>query len=460
MAFEKPLNGFRVLDLAAEAGAMIGRLLSDLGAEVVHMEPPSGDPLRNAPPFLGDRRDPDASLRFAAWSAGKQSVVLEAGDPAFEDWLRGADVIVHTPGWPGIPNVEASSAPQAVWLLVTPFGATGPRSGWKASDLGVMAASGNMFSTGYPDRAPLRCSEPSSYAHVGPEGVFAILSALATGRPQVVDLSMQEVVTVSNMSGVAQAFRGGVKGRRLGAQMGRTREIWHTGDGFVSFGLRGGRARVPSLRTLAALLEEEGLANDAWRDRDWDAFDQFKASDEELAALEAPLKEFFASKTMMELYEKACETGLMLAPVNSPREILASAQAISRRMYRRLGILEGFPVRFAALSSLGDSGAEIAAPAPAPALGARASSAWSPRAVSAPVPAPPGRGAWAGVKIVEFGAGAAGPIAARFFAEHGATVIKVESRTRPEFLRTMWACLLYTSPSPRDVEESRMPSSA
>ena len=449
MAFEKPLQGLRVLDLAAEPGAMIGRLLSDLGAEVIHIEPPAGDPLRRTPPFLGDRRDPEASLRFAAWSAGKRSVTLEAGDPAFEQWLSGADVIVHTPGWPGVPTVETSSAPRAVWLLVTPFGATGPRCGWKASDLGVMAASGNMFSTGYPDRAPLRCSEPSAYAHVGPEGVFAVLSALASGRPQVVDLSMQEVVTVANMSGVAQAFRGGVKGRRLGAQMGRTREIWHARDGFVSFGLRGGRARVPSLRTLAGMLEEEGLATDAWRDRDWEAFDQFKASDEELAALEAPLRELFASKTMMELYEQACETGLMLAPVNSPREILASAQAISRGMYRSLGALEGFPVRFAALSSLGDSEAEITARAPAPALGGDGPSGWAPRETPATLVAPAGREAWAGVKIVEFGAGAAGPIAARFFAEHGATVIKVESRTRPEFLRTMWA-----STSPHGLEGS------
>lgn len=440
------LEGLRVLDLAAEPAAMTGRLLADLGADVVRVEPREGDPLRKRTPFLAGRRDDLASLRFAAWSAGKKSVYAEGA--ILEGLLAGADVVLETPGWPGVPEVDPASAPGAVWLRVTAFGAEGPRSHWRGSDLGVMAASGNMFSTGYPDRAPVRSGEPSGYAHVGPEATFAVLSGLASGRPQVIDLSMQEVVCVANMSGVAQSFREGTVGRRLGAQMGRTREIWHTKDGFVSFGLRGGRARVPSLQTLTGMLEEAGLANDAWRDRDWESFDQFKASDEELAALQEPLEKLFASKTMIELYEKACETNLMLAPVNSPREILASAQTRFRGMYQELGELRGFPMRFAEAAAPGGRPVRIGAQGSPPAAGADAPPHWTPRRASA-AHVPTTGGAWEGVKIVEFGAGAAGPIAARYFAEHGATVIKVESKTRPEFLRTMWA-----STSPHGLDGS------
>jgi crotonobetainyl-CoA:carnitine CoA-transferase CaiB-like acyl-CoA transferase len=103
-------------------------------------------------------------------------------------------------------------------------------------------------------------------------------------------------------------------------------------------------------------------------------------------------------------------------------------------MFSKLGELDGFPVRFALLESPGDQARPPAASRPAPALGSGRAPNWSPRERST---AGPARGAFAGVKIVEFGSGAAGPIAARYFAEHGATVVRVESKSRPEFLRTM-----------------------
>src|SRR5204862_644137 len=83
----------------------------------------------------------------------------------------------------------------SIWVAVTPFGLEGPRSSWRASDLGVMASSGNMYSTGDPDRAPVRSAGNASYAHSAAETAFAVLTALASGRrPADVDVSMQEVV--------------------------------------------------------------------------------------------------------------------------------------------------------------------------------------------------------------------------------------------------------------------------
>src|SRR5439155_13994208 len=96
----------------------------------------------------------------------------------------------------------------SIWVSVTPFGLSGPRSSWRASDLGVMASSGNLYCTGDPDRAPVRCAGNAAYAHSASETAFAALSALASGvRPVDVDVSMQEVVLVANMGAAGRYFR-------------------------------------------------------------------------------------------------------------------------------------------------------------------------------------------------------------------------------------------------------------
>ena len=220
MVDENPLlDGVRVVDLAGEPAAMAGRMLADLGAEVIVVEPPDGHPLRALPD------------RWAAWAAGKHSVVVSGpDDPELARAARAARTSSSTPpGSPGTPAIDPAVAPDTVWVSVTPFGLDGPRAGWRASDLGVMAASGNMYCTGDPDRAPVRCTEPSGYAHVGAEAAFAALTGLASGRPQRVDVSMQEVVFVANMATPARfpADRRSAAQRR-GANIGRTREIWPT----------------------------------------------------------------------------------------------------------------------------------------------------------------------------------------------------------------------------------------
>jgi len=420
---ESLLAGVRVLDLAGEPAAMAGRILADLGADVVVAEPPGGHPLRSEP------------NRWRAWAAGKRSQSVHGiDDPALAAAARDADVVINTPGWPGALVMDPSVAADAVWVHVTPFGHDGPRARWRGSDLGVMAASGNMYCTGDPDRPPVRCTELSGYAHVGPETAFAALTALASGRPQVVDVSMQEVVFSANMANPAQFPVTHFRGNRRGANIGRTREIWPCVDGYVSFGLRGGKARVPSLETLTRLVVDDGIDASALTGRDWADFAPNTASDDELKAIEESVAQYFARHTMRDLYEIACETNLMLAPANSPREIFASAQFTAREWYGPLGDVETFPQQFVIVRSADGEAAPARATTPAPAapgsdapfVGARN----HPYGGSAHQP-----GAWAGLRIIEFGSGAAGPIATRYFVEQGATVLRVESRSRPDFLR-------------------------
>ena len=434
---EALLQGVRVVDLAAEPGQITGRLLADLGAQVVKVEPPGGDPLRRVGPFVGDRRDAEASLRFTAWNAGKTSVVCDPTDSRLDALLASSDVILDTPGWPGALQQNPERAPQAVWVRISPFGLSGPRAHWRGTDLGAMAASGNMYATGYPDRAPLRCTEPSGYAHVGPEAAMAALSGLASGRPQVIDVSIQEAVIVANMGAVWEYARErGNRGSRLGARLGRTREIWRCKDGWLSFGLRGGVARAPTYWKMTKILEAEGVSTPAWSERDWDKFNQNDLTEQDIVEIEAPLAEYFQRHSMLELYEMAAADNIMLATANSPREMYASSHLSARAMFGKLGDIDGFPTRFAIATSVDLHAEPLDAKRPAPEQGSGPLPDWSPRPRSTVVPGGHG-GAWEGTCILELGAGAAGPIASRYFAEQGATVVRVESRSRPEFLRTM-----------------------
>jgi crotonobetainyl-CoA:carnitine CoA-transferase CaiB-like acyl-CoA transferase len=413
--------GIRVLDLGDDAAARAARILADLGADVVRVVPPSGDPLA-ARPAAG-----------LAWTAGTRVAALAADDPALERLLRSADVVFDTPRARGVHAIDPTRAPRAVWVSVTPFGLTGPRSAWHASDLGVMASSGNMFATGHPERAPVRASEPTSHCHTGPEAVYAALSALACGRAGLVDVSMQEAVVIANMSGQAAYPSTGDRGRRSGASIGRSREIWRTTGGWASFGLRGGKARVPTLELLARLAAEEGIPGaEALTGRDWSRFNANTVTEDELRAIEETTAEFFSRHTMAELFEIACEHNWMLAPIMSPREIVASKQLAARHFFRPVGDVERFPASFVSVSSADGHVASAAPSGPARRVGPEV--AFGARSIGA-VPRPPGAGAWAGTRILEFGSGAAGPIASRYFVEQGATVLRVESATRPDFLR-------------------------
>jgi crotonobetainyl-CoA:carnitine CoA-transferase CaiB-like acyl-CoA transferase len=414
---QRLLADLRVVDLGGEPSARAARVLGDLGATVVRVVPPTGDVLR-------------ANVA-RAWNAGKEVEQLASDHHDLDELLAAAEVVFDSPGAAGTHQLDPARAAGAVWVSITPFGLDGPRASWRASDLGVMASSGNMFCTGDPDRAPVRCTEPAAYAHTAGEAAYAALSALWSGVPQRVDVSMQEVVLVANMVAPANFPKTGNRGGRRGANIGRTREIWPALDGFVSFGLRGGKARVASLETITKLVAADGIPADALTSQDWITFNQNTAGDEQLDAIATAVAAYFSRHTMQELYDIACETNLMLAPANSPKEIYASVQLASREFFGPVDDTERFPRSFVVVRSADG----IAAPVRPESVGTESdrTSATYPR--SAPIPH--GSKAWEGVHILEFGAGAAGPIATRYFSENGAIVLRIESRTRPDFLRAM-----------------------
>jgi len=421
------LDGIRVVDLAGEPAAIAGRVLADLGADVVLVEPPDGSPLRTLPHV------------WAAWGAGKRSVVVDGpDDPRLDALLAEADIVIDTPGFPGTWTLDAARAPRAAWISVTPFGLDGPRAHWRAADLGVMASSANMWMTGDPDRSPIRCTLPSGYAHTGGEVAFAALSALwaGPGAARRVDLSMQEVVFVANMSGITDHYITGSRGQRSGSNIGRTREIFRTKDGWISCGIRAGAARVKHWGLLHRFLTEEGVPGaEVIGAIDWTTYNPANAPEDELVAIQAALEDWLSRHTNQELYELACEHNLLIAPAMTPREMFQNEQLYFREFYASLGGYEHFPHRFVIVTSADGEAAPAEATRPAPTLGSSA-----PTWPGAPVAIPArdrGPGAWSGVNVIEFGAGAAGPISTRYFVEHGATVLRIESASRPDFLRVM-----------------------
>ena len=315
------LSGLRVVELTDPSGWLAGRMLADLGAEVTLV---TDETLRETLPYA-----------WAAFNAGKR--LAEYDDSS----LASADVVIETAV---TPRYEELGSPTVVWCALTPFGRSGPKAEWRASDLSVQAQSAVMYMTGDADRAPVASSAPTSWHHGCAEAVAGIMAALLqrerTGRGQLVDVSMQEAHLMAAMSRVGQWSLAKSRGKRAGALMrvGDTvqREIWPCKDGHVSFGLRGGPARIPGLKRLVAWMEEEGLATPALTERNWDGYNHNLLTQDEVTAISDPIAAFFMTKTMTELYDAALARGLMLAPANTAREILASRQYASRDLFVRV----------------------------------------------------------------------------------------------------------------------------
>jgi benzylsuccinate CoA-transferase BbsE subunit len=385
------LDGIRVLDLTTEPGFLTGMLLGELGADVVKVEPPAGDAARRRGPFWGGIDDPERSLLWLALNGSKRGITLDVdqapGRAAFLELAVRADVVLESErpgrmaarglGWDALH----AKNPRLVLSSLTPFGQTGPYADWRASDLTAVAMSGNLHCTGDPDRAPVRCALPVSYYHGGIEAAvgvaFALLDRERTGRGQHVDVALQEAMVMPNMATASMSKMTGNRGARAGAFFRQTksvqREIWPCKDGFVSFALRGGPARVPGLVAMTKYMTEHGMASEKLQAIDWKAYNHNLLSQDEVDELTREFGAFFATKTMTELFRAACERNLMLAPANTAREILASEQQAARHFFVDVthegrGVLR-HPGPFAIVTSAEPEATAVAVRRPAPRLG-------------------------------------------------------------------------------------------
>ena len=384
------LDGYRILDLTTEPGFLAGKVLAELGADVVKVEPPGGDAARRRGPFVGGAPDPERSVLWLALNTSKRGITLNLDQPRGRDiFLRlcaQADAVIESAG-PTEPcalvsrglsyDTLSAGNRRLVVCSLSPFGQSGPYAGWRASDLVAVAMGGNLFPTGNPDRAPVRCSLPVAYYHGGVEAAVAVVFALwardMSGAGQLVDVSLQETMVMPNMTSPSQFPLTGFKGGRIGGGFrggqAAFRELWPCADGYVSFAMRGGPARIPGIIAMFKYMDENGMAPEHLKNHDWSTYNHNLVTQAEVDEIEAVLGAFFRSKTMSELFAAACERNLMLAPASTAREIRASRQLAARDFFVELddpgrGIRLTYPGAFAKID-----GAAIGVRRPAPRLG-------------------------------------------------------------------------------------------
>ncbi|HYK98314.1 MAG TPA: CoA transferase [Candidatus Acidoferrales bacterium] len=345
------LDGLRVVELAgrdvwgASAVAHCGRILADLGADVVKAEPPGGDPVRRVPPYIGDRADPDRGLLWIALNASKRGVVLDPADtPRRSALLRDADVVVQ----PSL-LVDPASDPRLVVVTITPYGATGPLADTPASDLEVTAASGSLWLAGEPGGAPVRTTLPQSPFWTGMYGaagaLLAIFERRTTGRGQHVDVSGQQSMVTVHPPAPVFADVAKEEHMRLGPNLlgrsivgARFRNIWPCADGHVSFAIQGGPIGRHTGRMLAAWMAERGFAAPRFGTIDWETFDNRTLSQADVDALEAEIGAFLRTLTKREFFAGVIARNMLGYPVADAADIYDDEQLRARAFWQDVAI--------------------------------------------------------------------------------------------------------------------------
>ena len=230
-AGKRALAGRRVLELADEKGVYCGKLLADMGADVIKIERPGGDATRDIPPFWGDQRHPERSLFFLYTNTSKRGVTLDVssveGQGLFRQLAKTADMVLETfpPGFLeglglGYRDLREVN-PRLVCTSITDFGQTGPYRSFKSSDIVASALGGWMYVTGEEEDPPVKLA--GSQAHMMASTYAAVSSMIAlyrgaiSGEGQHVDISVEETaVSVSHICGVGKWLDDGIIPRRRG----------------------------------------------------------------------------------------------------------------------------------------------------------------------------------------------------------------------------------------------------
>jgi crotonobetainyl-CoA:carnitine CoA-transferase CaiB-like acyl-CoA transferase len=370
------LSPYRVLDLTDELAFLCGKILGDLGADVIKVERPGGDPARHIGPFYDGRPDPQKSLYWFAFNNNKRGVTLDIesgkGRDLFRRLVERADFIFESfiPGY--LENLGLGYKalktinPRIVFTSITPFGQSGPYSRFKASDIEIMAMSGCMSLTGDPGRPPLRVTFPQSYQWTGSHALIGTLAAHLrrrhSGSGEHVDASAQACLlwafshahTFWDLNRHLEKRAGSfMTGRSItGAKM---RVFWPCKDGYLNFIIYGGEAGRRTNQALVQWMESKGMAPDFLKQKDWSTFNIAEVTQEEIDRMEEPIGRFFEGITKKEFFREVIKREMLGYPVATVEEIFADPQLESRGFWQsldhsELGISIVYPGPFARFS--------------------------------------------------------------------------------------------------------------
>ncbi len=411
-----------VVDLTTGlSGAYAGKLLADLGARVVMIEPPDGSPLRARPPLAPD----GSSALFAYMSGGKESVIPAGSDAprVLEGLVWSADVVLvdGTSWW----QSQLPPRPEhVVEVDLSPWGRTGPYADWRGSDIAVWAMGGYLYFTGSPDREPIYLPGGQAELHAGAHAAFAALAGVHERRRsrlgQRVEVSHLESVLTAHAWLVSSWAGNGMLLPRLPMDLVRASDGWFYAMRIVPY---------PDLFVMIERpdLGEEGLTDDLIK---WNT---------NIPRIFEALGEWAKDRTVEEIIEFAQALRIAMTPVLDTQGLAEDPQMAARSWWEQA---DGDTLRFP-----GQPFHLSASPAgrrgPAPAAGADTDTTvaslsahgWRPaRPVAANVAEPPLKD----LKVVEVTANWAGPACGRYLADLGADVIKVEWPVRPATRALFW----------------------
>jgi crotonobetainyl-CoA:carnitine CoA-transferase CaiB-like acyl-CoA transferase len=336
------LNHLRALDLTDNTGFLCGKILADLGVNIIKVEKPGGDLSRYTGPFWTGKPDPERNLYWFAYNSNKKGITLDIEKPRGQEIFRklvgGADFVIESypPDYLDKLNLGYSYFhniyPRLIWASITPFGSDGPYRAFKDSDIVVMGLSGTLYQTGEADGPPVYISIPQACLHAGADAAVGCMVAYyqreQTGLGQRVDVSMQQsaawfqanAVPTYELNGKilkrAGAFRAG-----MSTQVAQ-RQVWRCQDGYVFFNIIGGRTGAKTLSALVAWMAEENLATDFLLNMDWESFDMFTVDQRVTDGISGPVREFFLRHTRQELLRGAVPRGVSIGPLSSMQDLL------------------------------------------------------------------------------------------------------------------------------------------
>ncbi len=469
------LSSYRVLDLSDERGQLAGLMLSDLGADVIVVEPPDGSRSRQVGPFVADKDgDPEASLWFWAYNRGKRSCVLDLTDPPQKQQLlqllETADVVIESSGQTVMSELGLSYGdlseqfPQLVYTSVSAFGSTGPKADWAATDLVVTAAGMLGRLMGDSDRPPLRIPLDQTFLHASGEAAYATLIALRerkrSGLGQHVDVSAQQTITLATQSMALCHLYNSPEAMRVsgGVEIGpfNVRLRAKAADGYVSPTIVFGEAIGPFSKRLFDWLHSNEACSDSDLEIDWIDFVEGVTTGRiaigEYARIQQVAADYFATRTKKELQAAALEHRLLIVPIATVADVVEEPHYQERDFWCDLEVpsfgVAKFPGAAAKFSKtpmqinkppprvgehtaevLAELSAKVSAKAGAPAQISNAGSSGAPYSQSE-LPL-------AGLKVLDFMWVIAGPACTRVLSDWGATVVRVESSHKVETARTI-----------------------
>ena len=336
-----PLLPYRVLDLAGPPGLHCTKLLADLGADVIKVEPPAGDMSRRVPPFKDDLPHRETSLYSLHFNTNKRGITLDVasadGHAILLALARQADVVVET--YPpaesdrlGLSYARLSAAnPRLVVASITPFGRTGPWRDYKADDIAGIALGNLLYIAGERGKAPIQPAGElaygmaSSYAAVGV--VIALYHRAVSGRGQHIDVSMHECA--AHIAGYYIPHFSA-----SGAKPARAKRNGAEADLYDPFAVKDGYVRffLVSREQWRRLVEWMGRPSSI----SGPEFEKTTFRRQHPALVQAAIAEFCRGFTKQEMYEEGQRRRISVTPINTAREFIESAQTKARELFVEL----------------------------------------------------------------------------------------------------------------------------